>query len=137
MKVNTLLLLAGFLVIPPSDTAAAHHSFDAEFDRDQPLEVSGSVTKVEWTNPNARIYVEAVDPDNADNPPVVWDFELGPPNGLMRRGWNRNSLQAGTAVTVNGFRSRTAPLVGNARTVTLSDGRQVFAGSSFDTGPAQ
>ena len=66
---------------------------------------------------------------------VRWDFELGPPNGLMRQGWTRNSLQPGHVVTIEGFRSKTEPYVANARTVKLADGRQVFAGSSFDTGP--
>ena len=67
----------------------------------------------------------------------TWDFELGPPNGLMRNGWNRNSLKPGHKVTVNGFRSKTSTIVANARTVKLEDGRQVFAGSSFDTGTTQ
>jgi hypothetical protein len=68
---------------------------------------------------------------------VNWDFELGPPNGLMRRGWNRNSLKAGHVVTIEGFLSKTNPRGANARSVKLPDGRQVFAGSSFDTGTAQ
>ena len=68
---------------------------------------------------------------------VNWDCELGPPNGLMRRGWNRNSLKQGHVVTINGFLSKTAPHVANARTVKLADGREVFAGSSFDTGPTE
>jgi hypothetical protein len=136
MQVKSLVVLAG-LVATATVGSASHHSFDAEFDRDQPLEVSGRVVRVEWTNPHARIYVEAADPENEDGPNLVWDFELGPPNGLMRRGWNRNSLQPGTPVTVNGFRSRTEPLVANARTVSLADGRQVFVGSSFDTSPVQ
>ena len=55
----------------------------------------------------------------------------------MRNGWNRNSLKPGHKVTVNGFRSKTSTIVANARTVTLEDGRQVFAGSSFDTGTTQ
>ena len=67
---------------------------------------------------------------------VNWDCELGPPNGLMRQGWNRNSLKAGHVVTINGFRSKDQPNVANARSVFLPDGRQVFAGSSFDTGSA-
>jgi uncharacterized protein DUF6152 len=66
--------------------------------------------------------------------PVVWDFELGPPNGLMRNGWTRNSLKQGQKVTISGFHSKTQPYIANARAVTLPDGRQVFAGSSFDTG---
>jgi Family of unknown function (DUF6152) len=109
--------------------ASAHHAFAAEFDRDKPITLTGTVTKLEWTNPHARIYIDVKD----DKGNVVnWDFELGPPNGLMRRGWNRNSLRQGHVVTINGFLSKTAPRVANARTVTLADGRQVFAGSSFD-----
>ena len=109
---------------------AAHHSFSAEYDRDKPVTLTGAVTKLEWTNPHARIYVDVKD----ENGNVVnWDCELGPPNGLMRQGWNRNSLQAGQIVTINGFLSKEAPHVANARSVFLPDGRQVFAGSSFDT----
>jgi hypothetical protein len=113
--------------------ALAHHSFSAEYDRDKPIKVTGAVTKVEWTNPHARLYVDVKD----DSGKVVnWDFELGPPNGLMRQGWTRNSLKPGHVVTVNGFLSKDEPHVANARSVFLPDGRQVFAGSSFDTGPA-
>jgi hypothetical protein len=116
----------------PLAAADAHHSFSAEYDRDKPITVTGTVTKVEWTNPHARLYVDVKD----DGGKVVnWDFELGPPNGLMRQGWNRNSLRAGHVVTVNGFLSKDEPHVANARSVFLPDGRQVFAGSSFDTGP--
>jgi len=111
----------------------AHHSFAAEFDRDKPITLTGTVTKVEWTNPHARIYIDVKDERGAV---VNWDFELGPPNGLMRRGWSRNSLKQGHVVTINGFLSKLAPNIANARTVTLADGRQVFAGSLFDTGPA-
>jgi hypothetical protein len=112
----------------------AHHSFAAEFDRDRTITVTGSVTKLEWTNPHARLYVEGKDETGKQQ---VWDFELGPPNGLMRNGWSRTSLKPGHQVKVSGFRSKTSTVVANARTVTLADGRQVFAGSSFDTGPTQ
>jgi hypothetical protein len=110
----------------------AHHSFSAEFDRDKPIALTGTVTKVEWTNPHARIYLDVK--DDAGNV-VSWDFELGPPNGLMRQGWNRNSLRQGHLVTINGFLSKDQAHVANARSVFLPDGRQVLAGSSFDTGP--
>jgi hypothetical protein len=124
-----LAALAMALAIP----GEAHHSFSAEYDRDKPIKLTGTVTKLEWTNPHARIYVDVK--DGAGNV-VNWDFELGPPNGLMRRGWNRNSLKLGHIVTIDGFVSKLQPNVANARTVLLADGRQVFAGSSFDTGPA-
>jgi hypothetical protein len=113
-----------------ASSALAHHSFSAEYDRDKPITLTGTVTKLEWTNPHARIYVDVKD-DGGNL--VNWDFELGPPNGLMRQGWNRNSLKAGQVVTINGFRSKDESHVANARSVFLPDGRQVFAGSSFDT----
>jgi hypothetical protein len=109
----------------------AHHSFAAEFDAKRPLTVSGNVVRLEWTNPHARLVIEAKDDSGKL---VTWDFELGPPNGLMRNGWTRNSLKQGHKVTISGFHSKTQPNIANARTVTLADGRQVFAGSSFDTG---
>lgn len=112
----------------------AHHSFSAEFDRDKPITLTGAVTKLEWTNPHARIYIDVTD---ADGKVTNWDFELGPPNGLMRQGWNRNSLPPGTLVTINGFLSKDQSNVANARSVHLPDGRQVLAGSSFDVDAAK
>ena len=134
MKSTALAVLIGCAVIAAAMPVAAHHSFAAEFDSNKPLTVSGTVTKLEWTNPHARLYVDEIDKDGKV---VSWDFELGPPNGLMRRGWNRNSLKAGHVVTIEGFLSKTNPRGANARSVKLPDGRQVFAGSSFDTGAAQ
>jgi hypothetical protein len=134
MKVRSLAVFAAIVIVATTIRITAHHSFAAEFDANRPLTVSGTVTKLEWTNPHARLYVDEIDKDGKV---VSWDFELGPPNGLMRNGWNRNSLKAGHKVTVSGFHSKTNPRVANARTVTLADGRRVFAGSSFDTGPTQ
>jgi hypothetical protein len=127
-------IAAGWALALAQGAALAHHSFSAEFDRDQPVEVTGTITKVEWLNPHARFYVNVEDEDGNV---VNWDFELGSPNGLMRRGWTRNSLKIGDTVTVNGYRARNHPSVGNASTVVLADGRKVFAGSSADNEPAQ
>ena len=134
MKVTSVAVFAAMAIAATTIRVAAHHSFAAEFDANRPLTVAGTVTKLEWTNPHARLSVDEIDKDGKV---VSWDFELGPPNGLMRNGWNRNSLKAGHKVTVSGFHSKTNPHVANARTVTLADGRRVFAGSSFDTGPTQ
>ena len=117
-----------------ADAASAHHSFAAEFDRNLPITVTGTVTKVEWMNPHARFYVDA---KNDAGETVNWDFELASPNGLMRRGWNRNSMKIGDVVTVSGHRAKNNPLVGNASTVTLADGKRLFAGSSIENEPAQ
>ena len=110
-------------------SASAHHSFAAEFDRAMPITVTGTVTKVEWMNPHARFYIDAKDDAGKT---VNWDFELASPNGLMRRGWNRNSMKIGDTVTVTGHRAKNNPLVGNASTVTLADGKKLFAGSSIE-----
>ena len=125
LDIRIACLVSGLLAAPV-DTLA-HHAFAAEFDRDQPVEVTGTVTNVEWMNPHARFYVDVED----ENGVVVnWDFELGSPNGLMRQGWRRDSLKPGDVVTVSGWRARNAPHVANARAVKLADGREVFAGSS-------
>ncbi len=124
--------IAAIWAFCPVAASHAHHSFAAEFDRNKPIELTGKVTKVEWTNPHARIYIDVEE----DGKVVNWDFELGPPNGLMRQGWNRNSLQQGHVVKINGFLSKDQEHVANARSVFLPDGRQVFAGSSFDVDAA-
>src|SRR5262245_41137508 len=84
----------------------AHHAFAAEFDANKPLTITGTVVRLEWTNPHARLVVEAKDPSGKT---VTWDFEMGPPNGLMRQGWSRTSLKQGQEVTIEGFHSKTQP----------------------------
>ena len=131
---SVLALAAGLASLLIASPARAHHSFAAEYDSQKPITFTGTVTKVEWMNPHARIYVDVKDEAGKM---VNWDCELGPPNGLMRRGWRRDSLKPGHVVTVSGFRSKLSPVGANARTVKLPDGRQVFAGSSFDIGTVQ
>lgn len=127
---NLIAVLGGCVLAGGAISAAAHHSFNAEYDRDRPITIEGTVAELQWTNPHARLYVES---EGESGETVVWDLELGPPNGLMRQGWRRDSLVPGTPVTVDGFRHRTKEHVANARTVKLSDGREVFAGDAFDT----
>lgn len=132
MKVSAFCALVAAFVLSSvaMRPVAAHHSFAAEYDSTKTITVTGEVIRLEWTNPHARVVVEGKDENGVSK---QWDFELGPPTTLMRRGWNRNSLKPGNIITVEGFRSKDEPSTANARTVKLSDGRQVFAGSSFDT----
>ncbi|HEY7672544.1 MAG TPA: DUF6152 family protein [Gammaproteobacteria bacterium] len=132
MQRTTWLWLGACLAAVLPLSASAHHAFAAEFDRNKPIELTGTVTKVEWMNPHARIYVDAPDPE-LENQIVNWDFELGSPNVLMRQGWSRNSLKEGQTVTVAGWRARNHAHVANARSVTDANGKRLFAGSSSDT----
>ena len=125
--------VAAIIAFCPIAASYGHHSFSAEFDRDKPIKLTGTITKVQWTNPHARIYIDVQDEGGKV---VNWDFELGPPNGLMRQGWTRNSLREGHVVTINGFLSKDQEHVANARQVFLPDGRQVLTGSSFDVDAA-
>lgn len=129
MKKSLLALAVGTSLLALLPAARAHHAFAAEFDRNQPIQFTGTVTKLEWTNPHARLYVDA---PGADGAIVNWNLEMGSPNNLMRQGWRRDSLQAGDIVTIDGWRARNDPHVGNISSVMLPDGKQVFAGSSGD-----
>jgi hypothetical protein len=132
MKKKLSWIAVGLLVA--AAPALAHHSFAAEYDNNKSLKLTGTVTKVEWQNPHARFYVDVKD----DSGKVTnWEFELGSPNGLMRRGWTRNSLKPGDVITVTGYQAKDGTSLGNARTVSLADGRKVFAGSTDDGGPTQ
>ena len=115
-------------------SVAAHHSFAAEFDVNKAVTLTGTVTKVEWTNPHARFYIDVID---AGGKTVNWEFELGSPNALMRLGWTRDSLKYGDKITVDGFLAKDGSHLVNAKTVNLSDGRKVFAGSSGDGSPTR
>jgi hypothetical protein len=114
--------------------AFSHHAFSAEFDVKKPITLTGTVTKVEWTNPHARFYVSVTEEGGGT---TVWDFELASPNGLMRRGWNRSSLKPGDTVTVSGYLAKDGSKMANARSVSLADGRKIFSGTTDDGGPTQ
>jgi hypothetical protein len=132
MKAAFASLLAGLVLLAPA-AALAHHSFAAEYDTKKPVTLKGTVSKVEWTNPHARFYIDVKDESGAV---VTWNLELASPNVLSRNGWNRHTLNVGDMVTVEGAQAKDGSQMANARTVTLADGKKVFAGSATET-PAQ
>ena len=123
MKLTRLLPLAVLAI----SSAVAHHSFDAEFDRNKPITLKGTVTKVEFMNPHMWIYMDVKDEKGVV---TAWQIEGGAPNALRRNGWSANSVQKGAEITVDGTMSKDGSKTVNARTVSTADGKRLFAGSS-------
>jgi hypothetical protein len=111
------------LLIAP---ASAHHAFSAEFDQDKPVLLEGPLTKAEWTNPHAWIYLDV---KGADGRVLNWAIELGPPNALLRRGWKKSSMQYGVILKVEGFAAKNGKEFANATNITMPDGTKIFAGT--------
>jgi hypothetical protein len=117
--------LTGLCLVAP---VQAHHAFSAEYDAKQVIELTGVVTKVEWTNPHVRFYLDVEDANGAV---TNWDFELQSVNTLTRAGWNRRALQEGDVITVVGYKARNGTNRANARgSVTKADGTTLFAGDA-------
>jgi hypothetical protein len=131
MKLRTIAL--SFLVLGSivAEVApiAAHHSFAAEFDASQPITLRGWVTKIEWTNPHAYLFIDVADAQTGTV--TNWEIEMGSPNGLTRLGWTRNLLKAGDAVTIEGSLGRNKSNLANARSVVMTEtGKKLGAASS-------
>ena len=124
MKILVAIAIAALMCAAP---LAAHHAFAAEFDVNQPVKVKGTITKVEWVNPHAWLYVDV---KGDDGKVVNWRFELGAPNAMIRLGWRKESVPAGLEVSITGFRAKSGENVGNGRSIILPDGRELFSGGS-------
>jgi len=129
------MFIAGLSLLAAAAQIHAHHSFAAEFDATKPVKMTGTVTKIEWTNPHVWFYVDIKDETGKV---TNWGFELGSPNGLMRGGWTRNSMKVNEVVTVEGSAAKDGSNHVNARSVTLaSTGQKLFAASSQEQQPQQ
>ena len=118
---------AVLVVLVAAAPAVAHHSFAGEYDGKKPVTITGTVTKIEWTNPHARFYV---DTKEADGTVTHWALELGSPNLLIRYGFTKDLLTIGSQVTVEGFQAVDGSNVANGKTVKFPDGKVLAAGSS-------
>lgn len=124
---NLSAIAAGALIASVAMPALAHHSFAAEFDVTRPVRLTGVVQRMEFSNPHSWIYVEVT---TNDGEVQEWAIEGAAPNALLRRGWNRNSLPAGTIIDVAGFQARDRSFRAAGREVTLPDGSNLFVGST-------
>ncbi len=119
--------LTGLVAATAVLSAFAHHSFSAEFDGDRPVSLTGTVTEMRWANPHAWIYIDVTDEDGNV---VNWALETRGANGLIRRGWRREDLPAGTVLKVEGWQARNGSPTASIATVTFEDGKTLFAGTS-------
>jgi len=128
----SLATVVGLLLAVPVD---AHHSFSAEFDAANPVELTGNVTKIEWLNPHVWFFIDVTD---SQGKVTNWGWEMGSPNILARQGWTRHSMKIGDLVTVEGSLAKDGSNRANARAVSLAGtGDRLFAGStqgSLNTG---
>ena len=131
MRTRLLALLGCFLATAAAP-AFAHHSFAAEYDSAQPIKVTGTLTKVEWTNPHVWFYLDVKDDKGVT---TTWGFSGGPPGVLQRRGIPKSVLKLGERIVVEGFRARDGSNNASGGTVTFADGRRVFTASQEDVAP--
>jgi len=133
LKVRGIFAVALGLIFAAVPTLA-HHSFVAEYDRNQPIKFSGTVTKVEWMNPHIYYYVDVKDQSGKVTNYAV---EGGTPNQLYRQGWRKDSLRVGDVITVSGFRAKNGSNHVSGREVLLPDGSRLFGGNAEDGGPGR
>ena len=135
MRARLWVALAGVSLLLAAAPASAHHAFAAEFDQTKPIKVRGSVVKWELTNPHSWIHIEVKGPDGKA---VTWMIEGASPNNLYRLGFTKESLPAGTDITVEGYQAKDGSTRAVGRNITFADGKTLFLGlSEAESGPGK
>ena len=132
MRTKLAIVVASAFLVLATAPAWAHHAFAAEFDANKPINLQGTVTKVEWINPHAWIHIDVTD---ADGKVTNWMVECGSPNIMLRRGFTKESLLPGIEVTVEGYRAKNGENWANGSNITFKDGKRLFLGGSNPDDP--
>ena len=132
MKHALSLAVGALLVAAAAPQARAHHSFAAEFDANQPVELHGTITKMEWINPHSWLHVNV---KNNDGTTTEWMIEGATPNTLLRRGFTRDTVKTGTEITIVGYQAKNGAPRANGRDLILADGSRLFMGSTDQGSP--
>ena len=127
MRRNLAIAIAVVGLLASAAPVWAHHAFAAEFDANKPMKLHGTVTRMEWINPHAWIHIDVKNPDGTV---TNWMVEGGSPNTLLRNGFTKTSLPAGTEIVVDGYQSKDESNKMNGRDITFPDGRKLFVGSA-------
>ncbi|MGE3704898.1 MAG: DUF6152 family protein [Vicinamibacterales bacterium] len=122
-----LVVFLGLALLSAGVRVSAHHAFAAEFDKDKPIQLKGTVTKMQWINPHPWIHIDVKKPDGTVE---SWMIEASAPNNLLRRGFTRDSLPPGSVITVDGYQALDGSKRANGTALTWEDGRHLFIGSS-------